>query len=157
MRLNSLRHGLRTEASLIPGEDAAGFLAVSGDIRARFAPRGELQLALAERIVGLVWRLRRVSRAEAAVFMAYLREIAAERGPCGGGAVPRVALLPGIAGDDAAISGETPVSFGAAFLRDARGANALGKLARYETGLERSLYATLRELRILQSVGSSID
>ena len=39
---------------------------------------------------------------------------------------------------------------GAAFTRDASGANALSKLSRYETAIERSLYKALGQLQSLQ-------
>ena len=45
---------------------------------------------------------------------------------------------------------ETP-PIGLAFIRDATQADALSKLSRYETGIERSLYRVLHELQRLQT------
>jgi len=48
-------------------------------------------------------------------------------------------------------------SLGAAFIRDADSSDALSKLSRYETSIERSLYLALRELERLQSYRSADD
>jgi hypothetical protein len=40
---------------------------------------------------------------------------------------------------------------GAGFVRDSRGENALSKLSRYETALDRNLWRTLHELQRLQA------
>jgi hypothetical protein len=49
------------------------------------------------------------------------------------------------------IMAETSISIGAAFIRDSNGANALSKLSRYETTIERSLGRARDELVRLQT------
>jgi hypothetical protein len=46
---------------------------------------------------------------------------------------------------------------GLAFIRDANGADAFGKLARYETALERGLTSALHELQRLQAARGGRD
>src|SRR6478752_1261687 len=68
VRLNGLRHGLLSRDVVLPGEDAAGFEELRNAICAELAPSGPLEGFLADRVVNAIWRLRRLERAEAALF-----------------------------------------------------------------------------------------
>jgi hypothetical protein len=61
---NARKHGLFAKEALAKGEDAAGFAELGQRLRQALAPEGELEEALCARIVGCVWRLRRVVRLE---------------------------------------------------------------------------------------------
>ena len=132
---NALRHGLTSETLVvIPGEDAGALEALADRMRSTLAPEGELEERLVERVVGLVWRLRRLGTIEAGVIERHLLKRAE----------PRM-FAPEWERKVAA----SPV----ATLGDAFGyaADSLGTLNRYESGLDRALYAALHELQRLQA------
>ena len=66
-KFNAVRHGLTAQASVLPGEDPDQLEALSKDLMRQLEPRGMVQRLMAERIVSLAWKLRRVARAEEAV------------------------------------------------------------------------------------------
>lgn len=111
---NALRHGLTAQTLMvIPGEAAGELQALADRMRATLAPEGELEERLVERVVGLMWRLRRVGRVEGEV----LRSRGAE-------------------------------AWG---WRAERSVELMVTIARYETSLDRALYAALHELQRLQA------
>jgi hypothetical protein len=124
VRLNALRHGLLSEEVLLPGEDADALNELGERLRAELHPVGEMEDLLVDRITSLLWRLRRLGRVEAGVFI---------QESYGDVRDPDTSTL------------------GLAFIRDANSANAFSKLSRYETTLERGLYKALHELQRLQA------
>ena len=68
VRLNALRHGLLTRDVVLPGEDADAFEDLWNQVRANFSPVGPIEEFLVERVVNALWRLRRLARAETALF-----------------------------------------------------------------------------------------
>lgn len=66
-KLNSLTHGLRAAAPVLPTESPDEWAAHRAGILGSLAPAGALEEALAERVALLLWRLGRVARFEAAV------------------------------------------------------------------------------------------
>jgi hypothetical protein len=64
---NARKHGLFAKEVLAMGEDAARFAELSQRVREALAPQGELEDALCARIVGCLWRLRRIVRLESAM------------------------------------------------------------------------------------------
>lgn len=129
-RMNALRHGLTAESILLPDERAEDFVAFAEDLRTDLDPVGAMEEVLAERIVAAAWRLRRVLRVEAGVFGLEWNSPLNDLGALLGGppTVPTVGL---------------------AFVRDE--GNTFGKLARYESTLERGLTSALHELQRLQA------
>src|SRR5215217_6156838 len=124
VRLNALRHGLLSEEILLPGEDEEALRELTERLRAELQPVGELEGLLVDRITSLLWRLRRLARVEAGV---YLQESYGD-----------------VRDSDAS-------TLGLAFIRDGNGGNAFSKLSRYETTIERGLYKALHELQRLQA------
>lgn len=122
---NSLKHGLLSRSVLLPDEDAEAFAQLGERLMAALNPVGELELVLVDRIIGLVWRLRRLGKIEA-----------------------------GILSDRYYDAVQTLED---AFMRDSANANALSKLSRYETSMERSLYKALHELQRLQAARQGKD
>ena len=59
---NARKHGLFAKEVLAKGEDAAGFAELGQRLRQALAPEGGLEEALCARIVGCLWRLRRIVR-----------------------------------------------------------------------------------------------
>ena len=111
VRLNALRHGLLSEEILLPGEDEEALRELTEGLRDELQPVGELEGLLVDRITSLLWRLRRLARVEAGVF---LQESYGD-----------------VRDSDAS-------TLGLAFIRDGNGANAFSKLSRYETTMERA-------------------
>lgn len=62
---NSLRHGLTAEPIVLPSENEDDWTAFHEEVEARFDAEGPVESALASRVAELLWRLRRVARAEA--------------------------------------------------------------------------------------------
>jgi hypothetical protein len=123
VRLNALRHGLVSE-EILPAEDEEALRELTEGLRAELQPVGELEGLLVDRITSLLWRLRRLARVEAGVF---LQESYGD-----------------VRDSDAS-------TLGLAFIRDGNGANAFSKLSRYETTMERGFYKALHELQRLQA------
>jgi hypothetical protein len=61
---NRLTHGLAAVAIVLPSESAAEWETFHEEVRTRFDTEGAVELALASRVAELLWRLRRVVRAE---------------------------------------------------------------------------------------------
>jgi hypothetical protein len=66
-RLNAVTHGLTAQTAVLPGEDPAELEALGKSLMRQLKPRGVVQRIVAERVVSLAWKLRRVARAEEAV------------------------------------------------------------------------------------------
>ena len=62
--LNPVKHGLTAAAMVLPSENASDWENFHDGVRERFDAEGAVELALASRVAELLWRLRRVVRAE---------------------------------------------------------------------------------------------
>jgi hypothetical protein len=168
-RLNAVKHGLLSEFLLLPGEDPAALDELSAELRAELAPVGEQEELLVERMIGAAWRLRRLVKVETGIFAAHIsrQRVTTARGKA---AQYETSVLTELrtsgvritdeAGHKRALAevaaagtlGDPEVrELGQAFLNDARHGDALSKLSRYESALERTFYTALRELERLQS------
>src|SRR4030095_6384217 len=67
-RTNAIRHGLTATILVIPGEEPAALDQFADQIFGELDPAGPTQIQLVDRIVSLLWRLRRVPVLEAALF-----------------------------------------------------------------------------------------
>ena len=65
---NALTHGLLSREVLLPGEDGAALVELSGRLGEELRPVGELEGLLVERVIAAAWRLRRLGRVEAGIF-----------------------------------------------------------------------------------------
>src|SRR5215212_7639637 len=170
VRLNALRHGLRSEEILLPGEDEEALRDLGQNLRDELQPVGELENLLVDRIIASYWRLRRLGRVETGIFAWERSEELAERAEREAQgyesdrtksliratnititdekgheeALSRVRRIRSEQEDDTATLGRT-------FARDANRANAFSKLSRYETAIERTLYRALHELERWQA------
>jgi hypothetical protein len=125
-RTNAFKHGLLSEDVIIPGEDPEKFAYLNSQLERELEPIGFQEAEIVERMAAFMWRLRRLHRVEAGIFVH-------ER-----------------AGAGLNQAGEMSASYGLAFIRDANGANAFTKLSRYETMMERSLSRLRMDLERLQ-------
>jgi hypothetical protein len=168
VRLNAFRHGLLARDVVLPGEDANTFEDLWNQIRTHLSPVGPIEELLVDRIVNATWRLRRLARAETALFHWRMYDIKADRLAEQRGSYEKDPLMEGLSAyrvitDTAAHSTATEaleqakyerdrdeVLLGRALDADAKQGDAFAKLARYERSLERSLHRSLNELRQLQ-------
>jgi len=64
LALAHIDHGLTSNKIVLPTEDAAEWERFHDDVLARLEPEGVVELALASRVAEVLWRLRRIGRAE---------------------------------------------------------------------------------------------
>jgi hypothetical protein len=142
---NALKHGLLAREVVIQGEDPAEFELFREGMLEELAPAGTVETMLAQRVVGLSWRLRRAERLQTTAFAALddgeptplldarheewkqIKGNEWERG------------LAGLFDEDAAL--------GKVVVEDFAGARVLDRLLMYERRIESSLYRTMAELR----------
>jgi hypothetical protein len=166
VRLNAFRHGLLARDVVLPEEDLDAFEDLQHRVRAELSPVGPIEEVFADRVVNIMWRLGRSARAETALFDWRIRNLQVSQladQVRSHEATVADFCLPERITDETAHTEATEalarakherdrdaVLLGRAFDADAKESDALGKLARYERSLERSLYRTLDELRRLQ-------
>ena len=147
---NAVRHGLTAQACVLPGEDPDELDELARGLEADLRPIGAAERELVGRVVSLGWRLRRVARAEAAIWEAddadrqrshgissHLRETFG------------YPLMPGASADPPAPA--TGPQFVARQFA-CPDASALERLAAYEQRLDRALHAALRQFQQLRKM-----
>ncbi len=163
VRLNAFRHGLLARDVVLPGEDADAFEELWNQVRANLSPVGPIEEFLADEIVNAMWRLRRLARAETALFNSRMHEIKANQLAIKVRSYERDFSLPVAILDKAAHAEASEalqrakyekerdeVLVGRALAVDAKQGDAFAKLARYERSLERSFHRNLDRLLHIQ-------
>jgi hypothetical protein len=167
VRFNACRHGILARDVVLPGEDADAFEDLWDQVRADLSPVGPIEELLVDRIVNATWRLRRLARAETALFYWRMHWLKAsrlsdqvrsyEKDPLDLCSSPPVIMDKASHTEAKEALGQAEyerdrdeVLLGCALDADAKEGDAFAKLARYETGLERSLLRSLNELRRIQ-------
>ena len=163
VRHNALRHGLLARDVVLPEEDLDAFEDLLNQVRADLSPVGPIEELLVDRVVSFMWRLGRSVRAETALFDWRVRELQVSRLAAQvrshestladfsfpsyitdkvghTEATEALARAKGERDRDEVLLGPTVDA-------DAKESDAVGKLARYERDLEKSLFRTLDELR----------
>ncbi len=162
---NALSHGLTAEfLVLLPDEDGDAFERLRGGVIADLAPAGALQEVLAERAAVLLWRLDRVARMEAELFIH--GDLALDRTSLVKGYTDALFPLPFVdqLGEkakavrdefdkridllDASMHAEAPCA--RVLVQRQSSARAFDQIARHEAMLQRALHRTLDEFRRLQ-------
>jgi hypothetical protein len=172
---NSVKHGLLSHQILLPNEDASALAEMGERLREELQPTGELESRLVDRIIELACRLGRFAKIEAGILSWHYYEVLAER--AGKKAAKQIQKIPGPLDTHLGAYGEKTqvldtaehgqavaeqrkheldresdtATCGEAFVRDSRRENALPKLSRYETAIERSLFKAYHELQRLQA------
>jgi hypothetical protein len=169
VRFNAVRHGLLTRDVVLPEEDAGAFEDLFNQVRTNLSPVGPIEEFLADRVVNAIWRLRRLERAETALFHSLIHRLKANQLATEVRSYQEdfadhlgMALRPEIT-DKAAHTkasealkraqyeqNRDEVLLGRAIDADAKEGDAFAKLARYERSLERSFHRALDELRRIQ-------
>ncbi len=140
---NALKHGLLAKDIVLPSEDEQEFEGLRRALITELEPEGSLEEQFAERIVVCLWRLRRVFPIEAGILrnrsLVMENNYAIDANMLGHESVTKANLR------------REAQSPGAAFRHDAVFGDAIGKLSRYETAIERSLFRALHAFEQLQA------
>jgi hypothetical protein len=148
--MNALRHGLAAHAPLLPGEEPDELEALAAAYQRDLRPRGALEEELVARIVGIAWRLRRVARAEEAmwdqVHEARVDEVKLNA------VVREVYKIPELPGMTGPVAPPLPAGRFVAGQFGGDGVSGLERLAMYEQRLARGLHAAIRELNTLRKL-----
>ncbi len=135
---NAVKHGLLARAAVLQGEDGEEYTCFHEEMIEELYPDGVQEEELAERIVGLYWRLRRAEGYQNAVFEALYDKYAAETGA--------PAAIPADPGPSVP---SDPV-LGRMLLADFSGDRVLERVLLYERRIESSLHRVCAELRQLR-------
>jgi hypothetical protein len=149
---NAIKHGLMARAAVLQGEDWEDYTSFHENLIQELYPDGLQEEELAERIVGLYWRLRRAERYQNAVFETLYDKYAAEKVET----PPAPDPVPSVASD--------PV-LGRMLVADFSGDRVLERALLYERRIENSLHRACADLRQLRrepvtsarTGGSSLD
>jgi len=142
---NAVKHGLSGRLDVIKGEDQAEFDRQREAMLGELAPVGVMELMLAERVVGLSWRLERVERTQNQVFDALLADRSSPLAKLVQSLSPKGAGRPEDGPD-----GEGDLSLGRVVIKDFSNSRVLDRLLMYERRIEHSLYKTMAELQRLR-------
>jgi len=123
---NALTHGLTAKRMVLPLEDQAAFDDLVAQMWAKLDPVGALEAALAERVVGCFWRLRRCATIEQQILS----------WACEGPARRRV---------------DVPADQALGWSYLANNDGGLERIGRHEDRIERSLHKSLTVLQRLQA------
>lgn len=131
--MNGLKHGLTAKSIVIGDEDPAQFELLRKALEEEYNPRSVLARELVERAAGIIWRLRRIPRWEAAILGIRCDQV----------------MTFNIS--EKAYSADFDAVTGMALIDDGAHNDALGKLTRHESALMNQLTKTLRMLEFIQS------
>ena len=166
---NALSHGLTAADNVVlPEEDPDDFERLREGVIAELAPTGALQEVLAHRVAVLLWRLDRVARLEAELFVH--GQLTVQRGKVGG-PFHSSSILQGLVDlpeevnkrlekcafsrhmIDEDINEQVPSA--QVLVERRQSARALDRIARHEAMLQRSLNRTLDEFRRLRDASAA--
>jgi hypothetical protein len=135
----------------------------------QWQPQGDLETALVGQMVAALWKLRRLDHVENAVYTFHYLSILEQREKDRAAGFARTQVDEYLARKTAILDAaqhahhqkraqqirerreELLPTLGQAFIEDVRGPDALGKLSRYQTATENSLYRALHELQRQQA------
>ncbi|MEN6428136.1 MAG: hypothetical protein ABFE13_22535 [Phycisphaerales bacterium] len=142
---NALKHGLLAAEAVIQGEDPEEFEIYREGMLQELAPAGAVEAMLAERVVGLSWRLRRAERLQNAAFAAL------DDGEPTDLLEARLEEWKQTKGSewDRSVTGvvDQDLALGKLVVADFVEARVLDRLLMYERRIESSLYRTMGQLR----------
>ncbi len=138
---NGVRHGFTARQDVIAGESQEAFDVHREEVLAELTPVGKMETALAERVVSLMWRLKRAERLQNESI-----DMLTEKLTSG----PLAKLTRTLEGKATGDRQDDDLTLGRVAVRDFSNARVLEKLLMYERRLEQSLYKTLAELNQLR-------
>jgi hypothetical protein len=137
---NAVKHGLFAVETVIKGENREDFELFRQKLLDEFAPNGAVETMLAERIISIGWRLKRIVRIQDQVF-----DVMIEKDEPSPLQKHLKAGLPRIMHDDPRGAGPELV-LGRAVISDFSNSRVLERLLMYERRLESSMKRTMDEL-----------
>jgi hypothetical protein len=137
---NAVKHGLFSIETVIKGENWEDFNLFREKLLDEFAPEGAVEVMLAERIVSIGWRLKRIVRIQDQVF-----DVMIEKDEPSPYQKQLNSMMPQAMRDDLRGAGPELV-LGRAVISDFSNSRVLERLLMYERRLERSLNKTMDEL-----------
>jgi len=138
---NAVTHGLLAQKNVIVGEDVGEFEFYRDQMLGELAPAGAMESMLAERAVGLSWRLRRAERVQNEAFDALLTKDSTS---------PLAKLTQSLRSRSDSGGAEDDLALGRVVVKDFGNARVLDRLLMYERRIEHSLYRTMTELQKLR-------
>ena len=142
---NAVKHGLSGRLDVVKGEDQAEFDLHREAMLGELAPAGPVESMLAERVVGLSWRLKRVERTQNEVFDALLADRSSPLAKLVQSLSPK-----GAGRAEGGPDGEGDLDLGRVVIKDFSNSRVLDRLLMYERRIEHSLYKTMAELQRLR-------
>jgi len=146
---NSVKHGLTSGQDVISSESQADFDQYRDHLLAELDPASPMESMLAERIVGLSWRLKRAGR---------IQNHAIDTMNADNTSGPLAKLTQSLFSksqvqpQDGSSGSDAGLSLGRLAIKDFSNARVLDRLLMYERRIEHSLYRTLLELQRLNLV-----
>ncbi len=146
---NAVKHGLFALEAVISGESRADFDIYRNEMLSELAPVGPMESMLAERIISLSWRLKRLERMQNQAI-----DVMIERD--GPNPLTKLAqsLLPKdqrqVPADASASNGD--LVLGRVAIKDYSNSRVLDRLLMYERRIENSMFKTIEELRRLRLI-----
>jgi hypothetical protein len=146
---NAVKHGLSARQAVISSESQADFELYRDKILAELAPASPMESMLAERIVSLSWRLKRVCRIQNQTI-----EALKARNTSSPLAKLTQSLSFNVAGKSLSNAGgfNGELALGRLAIKDFSNARVLERLLMYERRIEHSLYKTILELQRLNLI-----
>jgi hypothetical protein len=142
---NALKHGLLAREAVIRGEDPGQFEFYRDRMLGELAPVGMTESVLAERAVGLSWRLRRAERVQNEVFDAlYGDQTDNPLAKLTQSMLPKHLARPQLSEDG------RDLTLGRVVVKDFADSRVLDRLLMYERRIEHSLFKTMHELQRLR-------
>jgi len=146
---NSVKHGLFARQTVISSENQADFCLYRDRILSELAPGSPMESMLAERIVILSWRLKRVGRIQAQTIDA----LNANNTSSPLAKLTQSLLFKNRDQSQTAPSAPAPdLALGRLAIKDFSHARVLDRLLMYERRIENSLYKTIFELQRLRLI-----
>lgn len=146
---NAMRHGLRSEAIILPWESAIDYEAFEGELVQRLAPVGEGEKNCVVGLAGCLWRLKRIPPAESAMIVQEKHRVEAWAAMC---ELARTSLqgLPGAPASPSAEAREPEATMPSASAYI--GGESARRVLDYESGLLRNAKRWASLLRELQAI-----
>jgi len=146
---NAIKHGLSARQTVISSESQADFNLYRGHILDELAPETPMESLLAERIVNLSWRLKRVCRIQNQTVDAFTTpDTSSPLAKLTQSLFPKGQHRPLDVPSDSAPN----LPLGRLAIKDFSNARVLDRLLMYERRLEHSLYKTILELQRLNII-----
>jgi hypothetical protein len=149
---NSTKHGLRAKRDVIRTENQDEFVLFRENMIADLSPDGAMEEMLAERIVSLSWRLKRVEHFQNAVIDALI-----EHGLHGASSGFGWTSDNRERAQKEAAAGDVDVMLGIVINHDFANAKTLDMLLSYERRIESSLYRTIAEMKKMRRMRKEQD